>query len=531
MSPFRRIGTVLAGLLTVFAAACTQDHSHEQGGAHPHPHGEAQGGEDSLPGQSVTLWSQRTELFMEYQPLLVGKETGFAAHLTTLPSFKACTEGTVTLTLTMEGGAVVSGRVDKASSPGIFRPVLKPDRPGKGQLSMQIEGPCEDQIPVGPCEVFADRGAAKKALGAEEEPGGRVSFLKEQQWKTEFATAPVEERELQPSVRASGEIRPVAGREARLAAATSGRVALAEPPPILGMPVTKGQVLATISPRLGAGVDRATLEAEVQTAQAELAAAAAQLSRAERLFGEQAIPEKQLEEARARASVSRARLGAADGRLAQFSAGAAGVGGSMRGAYQVRSPIDGTLVNLAIASGEAIEEGKILFTVIDLDRVWLQAQVFEPDIPKVEGARAAWFTIEGYEDPFTVDDANGRLIAVGRVIDPQSRTVPVIFEVSNAGGRLRIGQFAKVSIATGRPLRGLAVPESALVEEAGKLTAYVQVEGESFERRQLVAGIRDRGAVQILEGLSAGERVVTRGAYEIKLAAASGIIPAHGHAH
>jgi cobalt-zinc-cadmium efflux system membrane fusion protein len=70
-----------------------------------------------------------------------------------------------------------------------------------------------------------------------------------------------------------------------------------------------------------------------------------------------------------------------------------------------------------------------------------------------------------------------------------------------------------------------------VVEDAGKPTTYVMVEGEAFERRPLALGIRSSGWVEVKEGVAAGERVVTRGGYEIKLAAASGVIPAHGHAH
>ena len=70
-----------------------------------------------------------------------------------------------------------------------------------------------------------------------------------------------------------------------------------------------------------------------------------------------------------------------------------------------------------------------------------------------------------------------------------------------------------------------------MIEDAGKATTYVMVEGEAFERRPLALGIRSGGWVQVLGGVAAGERVVTVGGYEIKLASASGVIPAHGHAH
>jgi multidrug efflux pump subunit AcrA (membrane-fusion protein) len=130
-----------------------------------------------------------------------------------------------------------------------------------------------------------------------------------------------------------------------------------------------------------------------------------------------------------------------------------------------------------------------------------------------------------------VDGTNGKLVTVGRVVDPQSRTVPVIFEVTNAAEKLRVGQFAKVGIATGKAQPGLAVPDSAVLDDGGKPVVYVQVEGESFERRPLTIGVRSLGWAGVREGLAPGERVVTKGAYEIKLTAASGVIPQHGHVH
>lgn len=498
------------------------------------PHAHAEGSPPAaagLPARSVTVWTGKSELFMEYEPPVKGREGKFAAHVTALTGFKAVTEGQFELTLTMADGEVLTSRASAPSSPGIFRALLRPTKPGKCTLAVRLFGPqVEDALDAGPCEVFADEAAATAAYADEAEPGG-IAFLKEQQWKTEFATVEVAERELQTSVQANGEIRPVAGKEARLTAPTTGRVTLATPTPIVGMAVKAGQVLATIAPRLSAGGDRSSLDAEVQAARAELETARAQHARAERLFKEQAVPERQVEEAKARAEVAAARLSAAQGRLDQYAAGASGSAGAGQNAFQLRAPFAGTLVASTPTSGESVEEGKLLFTVIDLERVWLEARVFEPDIPRVEGARGAWFTVEGYEQPFVVGEKNGRLVTLGRVIDPHSRTVPIIFELENPEGRLRIGQYARVSVATGAVTRGLAVPESALVDEGGKAVVFVQAEGERFERRVLTLGPRALGWVGVREGLVAGEHVVTRGAYEIKLTAASGAIPQHGHVH
>lgn len=514
-------------ILTVAAtfAGCG-GHSHDDG---DHAHG---GDDEQLPGQSVTTWTDKHELFMEYRPLLVGQETGFAAHVTALPSFKPVEKAIVTATVAMEAGTPVSGRVDAASPPGIFRPKLVPSRPGKCRITLTItDGRGEDRIDAGACKVFADAQSARKALAAEEEAPGRITYLKEQQWKTVFATQKVAQRDLQPGVRASGEIRPAAGREARLTAPAAGRVVLADPMPVIGMTVEKGQELGAVAPRLSNGADRASLVAAVTAARAELEAAVAKEKRSERLLADQAIPERQLEEARTQVAVARAQLSAASGRLGQYAAGTTGPGAAGRGAMQLRSPIRGVVVSVQVASGQAVGEGDSLLTVMDLDRVWLEVQIYEPDIPRVENARAASFTVEGRDRPFEINDSNGRVVALGRALDPATRTVPLLFELDNADGLLRAGQFARVVVASGEPVRALAIPGSAVVDDAGKEVAYVQIEGEAFERRPLALGIRAAGWVEVTEGLAEGEHVVTEGAYEIKLASAAGSVPAHGHAH
>jgi RND family efflux transporter MFP subunit len=274
-----------------------------------------------------------------------------------------------------------------------------------------------------------------------------------------------------------------------------------------------------------------TLDANVQQAETELAAAQSQLARSERLWADRTIAERQLEEARTAAALARTRLGAARGRLAQFDAGASGRTGGGRAVFQVRSPLAGTLVAIHVSSGESVEDGELLFTVVDLSRVWLHADAFEPDIARVEGATRATFRVDGTDQPIAIAPPDGRLVTIGQLVDEKTRTVPVIFELSNPGQRLRIGSFATVWIETGEPSRMLAVPETSIVDDAGRKVVYVQVEGESFERRLVALGIRSGGWAQVTSGIAKGEHVVTRGAYEIKLAASGGAVPEHGHAH
>ena len=197
----------------------------------------------------------------------------------------------------------------------------------------------------------------------------------------------------------------------------------------------------------------------------------------------------------------------------------------------MRSPIAGSLVAIHAVSGQSVEDGELLFTVVDPSRIWLHADVFEPDIAKAAQATGATFRVDGYDEVFEIAPPDGRVVTIGQLVDEKTRTVPLIFELANPDRKLRIGSFATVFIAVGAPVEVLAIPESAIVRDAGRPVAYVQVEGESFERRVLQLGIRAGGWVEVRAGLAAGERIVVAGAYDVKLAAAGGAVPEHGHAH
>jgi multidrug efflux pump subunit AcrA (membrane-fusion protein) len=121
---------------------------------------------------------------------------------------------------------------------------------------------------------------------------------------------------------------------------------------------------------------------------------------------------------------------------------------------------------------------------------------------------------------------------VGSIVSEASRTVPVYFEFTNPQNLFKIGMFAEVSLKIDEPVNALTIPRSAVFDEDGTPVAYVHVEGESFEKRILQTGITDRGYTQVLKGLSAGERVVTVGGYQVRLASMSTSIPTgHGHEH
>jgi len=199
----------------------------------------------------------------------------------------------------------------------------------------------------------------------------------------------------------------------------------------------------------------------------------------------------------------------------------------------LRAPIAGTVTAAQATQGAFIEPTKELFTVINLDRVWVEARVSEYDLGRVVKAPDADLALAAYPGrrfPVLGGDG-GKLIDVGSVVDPGNRTIPVRYEVPNPDRLLKVGLFADVAIETARAEEVPAVPEAALVDEDGRPTVYVQLDGEHFQKRDIEPGLRDAGFVQVKQGLKPGEQVVVKGAYAIRLASVSSVIPAHGHAH
>ena len=138
-------------------------------------------------------------------------------------------------------------------------------------------------------------------------------------------------------------------------------------------------------------------------------------------------------------------------------------------------------------------------------------------------------TIEGLSAPLELGAES--LVARAARIDPVSRTASVLFALGGATSQPVVGTTARVELATTEERKALAVPEKAIVDDGAALVVFVQPGGESFERRIVQIGLRYRGYAEIVTGVRAGERVVSRGAWSVKLAASGGAEPAHGHAH
>lgn len=129
-----------------------------------------------------------------------------------------------------------------------------------------------------------------------------------------------------------------------------------------------------------------------------------------------------------------------------------------------------------------------------------------------------------------MSDLDGIIKSKSAVLDGNTTRFPVLFSVKN-NGILSRGMFLEAFLLTGKKENAVAVPLTALTEEQGIYYVYVQTGGESFVKRQVEPGANDGFKAEIIKGLSAGERIVTKGAFQVKLAAMAGELPLHGHTH
>jgi membrane fusion protein, heavy metal efflux system len=478
---------------------------------------------------SVTRWTDKTELFAEYPPLVVGATSRFAIHLTRLDSFKALTDGNVEVRLHGGSGQPEVFRVDAPSRPGIFGVNVKPAQAGKRELVILLNSQSlSDEHVVGAVEVHvnaqAAHAAAAAAGGGEDAPG--ISFLKEQQWSLDFGTALVKAQAVRESIRVSARVEARPGGAADVVAPIDGRLTRVVDVP-LGASVSRGQELARLLPPPSVPGDLPQLQRARSEAQSALALATRDRERAERLTSAGAAPGKRLDEARSTEEQAKARVAGAEASLAQYNAARAGGATDTEGSFVVRAPVSGVIAQRNAATGANVAAGTVLFRVVDAAQVHVVGQIPEAEAARARLARAAEIEIPGLPDR----SAAGHLVSTGKVLDPQSRTLPMTFAFDNRTRGIPVGQAISLYLLMDPTAPRPVVPAAAVVDDAGRPIVFVQREGETFERRAVTLGPRSGDLVQITDGVSTGDRVVTKGAYLVRLASLSTSVPAHGHVH
>jgi len=176
--------------------------------------------------------------------------------------------------------------------------------------------------------------------------------------------------------------------------------------------------------------------------------------------------------------------------------------------FSLTSPIAGIVVERNATIGATVGSDANLFKIIDLSRVWVDANVFEKDLERVRRGQEVKVSVPAFPGSAFA----GRVILISSVVDPETRTVKVRTEVPNPDGRLKPDMFASVQIITDLHRSAISVPQSAVLDDGGKSVVFV-TDGTSYKKRGVSTGIQGNGRVEIIEGLQAGDKVVVKGNY------------------
>lgn len=548
----RRTKSLVIFAVATALAACSNadDHGHDHGaddhahGNDAHDHGsddhgrahgdEGHGGDDHAHGEDdhghgggvvVTDFTDATELFVEFPPFAVGRESPFAAHFTRLDDFRPVDEGQVTVRLAGGGAPEEIFTAGPSPTAGIFRPVARPRHAAVREVTVILQsGSLVSVHQLGRYQVFDTIAEADASLPEEGSDEELIPFLKEQQWQVDFATAPVREATLFHSVRAPATLEPAPGGDASVTAQADGIVLAAESGfPQIGDEVTAGQVIARIAPNLSSERDYPSLLADRDAARAAFNVARTELARVEELFEAGAVARNRVEQANADLETSRARFNAAQARVE-------GAQGGTGGGVAVRAPVSGRIARVNVGPGSYTQAGNPLFRIVDPARMRLVAQIAEVDAPSLGQPQGAWFSLLGHELAYDLADHGGRLVAAGGAVDPVRRTMPVIFEFENSAN-FAAGALATARVRTSERFEGPVIPANAIVDEAGQNVVFVMEDGENWRRQPIRIAVRDGNVIGVASGLEPGERVVTEGAYLVHLAASGPAEAGHGHAH
>lgn len=310
-------------------------------------------------------------------------------------------------------------------------------------------------------------------------------------------------------IKTSGRVMAAQGDESVAVATVAGVVSSMKV--IEGMSISKGTPLVVLSSKNMADGD------PVQRARIAYETAKKEYERMKELLPNKIVSEKDF--AQARQTYENARISyeaVAQNHSAQGQA--------------IPSPISGYVKSLLVKEGDYVTVGQPLVSVTQNRKLFLRADVSEKYYPYLRTIGSANFCTPYNNKVYTLKELNGRLLSYGKASGENSYYVPVTFEFDNKGDIIP-GSFVEIFLLSSPMENVISLPHTALTEEQGSFFVYLQIDEEGYKKQPVTLGADNGEKVQILSGVKAGDKVVTQGAYQVKLAGATNAIPAHSHEH
>ena len=347
--------------------------------------------------------------------------------------------------------------------------------------------------------------------GHRHDHAGEIALTKEQAKAAGLALETVTPSTFHTVIRTSGQIVAPQGDEQTVVATASGVLTYSRGSIAEGMAVKAGEAIASVSAKhLQDGDPAVNARAAFETAEREY-------QRAERLVADKIISAKEYEQAKLNYETARNAYHAqASSMTSRGIAIAPGMGGYIK--------------QLLVAQGEYVTVGQPIAVVTRDRRLQLKAFVPESEYGNLRTISSANFVSPSDKNVVhSLASLNGKLVSYGHSLSDNGAFVPAVFEFDNVGNILP-GSYVEVFLIGAERPNTITIPLPAITEEQGLHFVYVQEHDEDYVKRQVTLGDSDGSRRVVISGLKAGEKVVVKGAYNVKLASMSTEIP-HGHSH
>ncbi len=326
-------------------------------------------------------------------------------------------------------------------------------------------------------------------------------------------TAPVERRPLTEEIRVSAVIKPNENRLAHVSPRIAGRVVTVRK--LLGDTVKAGDVLAVFD-----SVELGKAKADYLKFQALVSIQEKNYQRARRLFEQQITSQKDVLEAEAAYQTVKAEFEAAHATLHLYGLSDED---THRLTWQTKEPISefplfspfsGIVAEKDISIGEMVSPERSIYTIADLSTLWIQLDVYEKDVAKVQLGQDVVLSTESYPQ----ETFRGNVTYIGSLLNETTRTVSARVEIPNPQRRLKPGMFATAIIAAQgqAAATGLTILEGAVQRVEDAMVVFVPNGDGIFRKRPVTLGKKEGGWVEVREGLKEGEQVVTEGSFTLK---------------
>lgn len=337
-----------------------------------------------------------------------------------------------------------------------------------------------------------------------------VIFTPEQAKAVGLEVITVNPSDFSEVIKTSGQVLSAPGDEVTISATINGIVSFSKNSITEGLAIRSGEPLINISSQRIAEGD------PIQKAKNSYTVAEQEFKRAESLIKDKLISEKEY---------NGIKLDYENAKITYQSLArnytSAGSG--------ISSPIGGYIKNKLVTEGQYVEIGQPLLTVTQNKKLQLKADVSEKYYKNLRTITSANFKTAYEDSVHKLSDLNGRLISFGKSANNEEYYVPINFEFDNIGDIVS-GAYVEVYLLSSKKEKTIAIPITSLIEEQGAFFVFIQLDAEGYKKQEVKVGANDGQLIQIVSGLHSGDKVVSKGAYHIKLASTSSAIP-HGHEH